>query len=284
MDDTKTTLVVAFDGLDSELIQEFGLENIKQKEFGEIDNDSNMFTRITSELFASLITGKTYKEHNISGLEKYQNSNRLLKHLESKIKGTKLGIKTKKLRKTFYMNLELLKLNKFDRRIYYKEDLPKDSLFSEIELSKPLFVPSYNPDLQWLCRYPNKGLLYNRPLDDLKQKARENTERRLEKFDNISVDFWNLVFLHLHDPDTIQHYTEDKNQLRSDYKRLDKIAGEIIEEYGKKCNIIFLSDHGLPVNSYKGHNKNAFYSTNFKAFPSSNPHILDFYNLIKKVS
>jgi hypothetical protein len=273
-------LIVAFDGLDSELVRDFDLENLTQDEHGEIDNNTGMFSRITSEEFAALVTGETYKEHGISELEKYQNSNRLVQKIEDKVKGTKLGVKTRKLRKVLYLNLEILGLNNFERRKWYNKDLPSENLFNKIDLSKPLFVPSYNPDLEWLSGFPNIGLKYGHRIDDLKKKARENTERRLEKFENVSVDFWNLVFLHLHDPDTIQHYTENKEELRKEYERLDEIAGEIVEEYGDTCEIVFLSDHGMPVDGYKGHNKNAFYSTNFESFPNSKPHITEFYDLI----
>jgi hypothetical protein len=52
-------LVVALDGLDCELIKEFGLGNIKQDEFSKIDNQAGMNSVNTSELFASFITGRT---------------------------------------------------------------------------------------------------------------------------------------------------------------------------------------------------------------------------------
>jgi hypothetical protein len=55
------TLIIAFDGLDYELIQEFGLETIPQREFGKIDNTTGITSIVTYELFASFITGKTWK-------------------------------------------------------------------------------------------------------------------------------------------------------------------------------------------------------------------------------
>jgi hypothetical protein len=60
-------LVVAFDGLDKELIEEFGLGNVKQSEFGEIENHESVNKIVTSELFACFLTEEEYNEHGIRG-------------------------------------------------------------------------------------------------------------------------------------------------------------------------------------------------------------------------
>lgn len=63
-------VIIAFDGADKELIEEFNLESIKQKEFGAIDNSSGIKYRYTCELFASFITGETYEKHGVIKLRK----------------------------------------------------------------------------------------------------------------------------------------------------------------------------------------------------------------------
>lgn len=70
---SENVLVVAFDGLDKEWIEEFELENIMQEEFGAIDNQTGMKNIYTSELFASFITGKNPQEHGIDGLTTWSN-------------------------------------------------------------------------------------------------------------------------------------------------------------------------------------------------------------------
>lgn len=65
-----SVLVVAFDGLDKDFIEKFELENIQQKEYSELDNKSGISSIKTSELFASFITGDTWEEHGVQGLEK----------------------------------------------------------------------------------------------------------------------------------------------------------------------------------------------------------------------
>lgn len=62
--------MVALDGLDYELIKEFGLGNIKQDEFSKMDKQTGMNSVKTSELFASFITGKTNESHGVKGLKR----------------------------------------------------------------------------------------------------------------------------------------------------------------------------------------------------------------------
>lgn len=61
-------LVGAFDGMDSELVRDFGLDNVIQSEVGTIDVQTNVSTVETSELFASFITGKNWEEHGVTGV------------------------------------------------------------------------------------------------------------------------------------------------------------------------------------------------------------------------
>jgi predicted AlkP superfamily phosphohydrolase/phosphomutase len=68
---SKKVVVIAFDGLDKDLIEEFGLENLTQQEFGSIDNVSGMSSIKTSELFASFITGKNFENHGVKGIRKW---------------------------------------------------------------------------------------------------------------------------------------------------------------------------------------------------------------------
>jgi hypothetical protein len=62
-------IVVGFDGLDKELIEDFDLENVKFAETGKINNADGVKKRSTSELFASFITGETHEVHGVTGLE-----------------------------------------------------------------------------------------------------------------------------------------------------------------------------------------------------------------------
>ncbi|MFB6245460.1 MAG: hypothetical protein ABEJ03_03900, partial [Candidatus Nanohaloarchaea archaeon] len=59
-------LVVTFDGMDIELIREYGCEHLMgMEEFGTLDNSTGISTIITNELWAGFITGETWEEHGI---------------------------------------------------------------------------------------------------------------------------------------------------------------------------------------------------------------------------
>jgi hypothetical protein len=130
---------VAFDGLDKELIDDFGLENIKQSEFGEVKNHESVSKIVTSELFACFITGEKYDEHGIRG-NKAPNSkvtnliyeNLLSPSLSSRIRGMH------RLRNI---------IKKFPILGYKKPDKTQfktDTLFDKIDESKDLFINGYS--------------------------------------------------------------------------------------------------------------------------------------------
>lgn len=266
-----SVIVIAFDGMDKELIGEYGLENVVQEEFGSIENSKNITRRMTSELFTSLITGKT--DHGVEGLKKRELNNRLLSGIEDRIQYTIVDYKTKGLRTALYKAF-----NQFEyvERKYTKDDYDEETIFDTVAKSKPLFVPGYNPEYKWVAGLPNLYLEKGYSREFVAEKAREYTEERLDEFWNLTFGFWDLIFLHLHDPDTQQDI--GITSLKKDYLRLDNIAGRIVEELGENHTIIFLSDHGLPERFE--HNEHAFYSSNCELFGHETPHITDFHDRI----
>ena len=279
MNDSEKVLVVAFDGMDKELVEEFDLENITQKEFGEIDNSTGIYRRMTSELFASFITGETYEKHGIKDLKtSVSKRNRFLKWLFPEpvldyVKGA-------------HTLRELLMDDKGKEELKYtKSDLETDTIFEEVDASLPLYVPSYNPSMYWLSGIPHNVIKYfghERFVDE----AKHDTELRLRKgsatqpaFFDVSKEFWDFIMLHLHDPDAFQD--TGIGNLKEEYKRLDDIAEEILEEYSD-WTVIFMSDHGKPVHGAgpHEHNENAFYSCNKELYGEKEPCITDFYDKV----
>ena len=65
---TNKIVVIAFDGLDKELIEKFNLKIISQGEIHSINNKEGISSIYTSELFASFVTGKTHELHGVKGL------------------------------------------------------------------------------------------------------------------------------------------------------------------------------------------------------------------------
>lgn len=198
-------LVVAFDGMDYELIQEFGLDAVTQEEFGTIDNDTGVKYRYTSELFASFITGETSEEHGAVKLRR-EDRNKITRkaiipdYLIENYRGFwRLNQTTEKILTKF------MDIDEGDDFKYSRRDLESKTLFDEVNLSKPLFVPGYNPDPRWQLGLPHQvAALKEKERQDVRLYSKKLTRSRLNDFYNLSFDFWDFIMLHLHDPDGVQ--------------------------------------------------------------------------------
>lgn len=266
-------LVVAFDGLDYDLIQEYGLENVKQQEFGTIDNSTGVSSIVTDELFASFITGKTWEEHGVRGLNRIESP--VLKRIEDL---NRYGFfqKFRSIRERIY---EILPFVKGDTRGYTKKDIESETLFDIIENSEAIDVPSYNIGYSYqILRHLDHGL------DKVSEELDRFTKwKKWELFEAMEEDH-DFLMAHFHKPDHIHHWfweIDRMEKVEKTYEEIDELAGEIIQKAeGEFDTIIFFSDHGLPEVEEGGHNEKAFYSCNHELFPDSTPHITDFFDRI----
>lgn len=279
--------MVAFDGLDYELIKQFDLENIQQEEFGKIDNQKNISAVMTSELFAGFLTGETHESHNVTGVHYYQKDwrGRILELLdEYGLPENVRGFLTLK-----QVLKDVLKVNEIR---YSKEDIKLPTLFEEIENSRPMFVPSYNPDLFWETYCETQPLKYRYGkqiyLSFWKNRVFEHRKRMFfSELENDIIGARSLLMCHFHYVDQIQDMNKDRcvrgdyeDQLKSVYGKFDQLAGNIKEKALDRGydSVIFMSDHGRPKESE--HNENAFYSCNKELFGEETPHITDFHDKI----
>ena len=282
---SEKVLVVAFDGLDKELIEEFDLQNIRQGEFGSIDNQTGMKNIYTSELFASFITGETHQEHGVEGLNKWKNSRgEILDTLVPKeLLETKRGLH--RFRETLKSALDA------EETKYDEEDLEVDTLFEKIDNSRSIFVPGYNPSTFWTIEADLRPLGFGKsPAETMEHyDTREFRHRKEKLFSELENDFIparDFLMMHFHRSDTFHHLygdpqgNYDEEKLREMYSDMDELAVQIKEKALEKGYdyIIFMSDHGLPAKI--GHNENAFYSSNKELFPNKTPKITDFHDRI----
>ncbi|MFB6158104.1 MAG: alkaline phosphatase family protein [Candidatus Nanohalobium sp.] len=285
-------LVVAFDGLDKELIEQFGLENIKMSEFGSIDNSTGITDIKTSELFASFITGETSVKHKVTGLKKQPETLRWRfinfltpKKLTENIRG-------------FYRFRETLKwvLNAQSPFKYTREDIDCPTIFDEMKNSRAMFVPSYNPDFLWdaggLGLINSLGYSRRKKVKIWDERSYEIRKNKLfSELENDIISPRDFLMVHFHRPDFYQHLYGDKyadmyeeGKLKQLYRQTEDLAVKIknaAKEAGY-THIIFMSDHGLPT-EYE-HNENAFYSCNKELFGDETPHITDFHDKILKIT
>lgn len=242
-----SVLIVAFDGLDHELIKEFDLDHITQREFGRIDNDTGIEKRKTSELFASFLTGKFSEEHGISDLRKRKGS-KLLTKFEKIADGTKLD-KIKGLRKSLYG--EINRLN-YKEEWPVKEDLEAETIFDQVENSEALFVPSYSTSTFFRCEEQNRPLRLGMGVEEaIKHYDTREYRYRKQRFLRPVNTYFDLCMMHFHRVDIHQHFYGEKDahydhdRLEKLYRETDKLAEEIKEFFEDSYDtIIFMSDHG----------------------------------------
>lgn len=287
-------LVIAFDGLDKELIDDYGCDNIKQQEYGNIDNNKNIAFIKTSELFASFITGYNYEEHGVVGLKKRIYSNNWKNVVVEKL-APKKKRKTKRGFYRLYSVLNKVLRTDITEIGYSRNDLDSKSLFDDIEGSRAMFVPSYNPDPLWatgsLLSPLSFGYGVSRVEKIIDRRCFEPRKAQLfSELENSIISPRPFLMCHFHKPDYIHHFYADEDsfggedldekKVRKMYNEMDQFAQEIKEkaEEAGYDTIIFMSDHGRPADL--GHNENAFYSCNKELFGGETPHITDFHGKI----
>ena len=276
-------LVVAFDGLDYDLIQEFDCETIlSMEEFGKIDNHSQMSAIKTSELYASFITGKNYQEHGLEGLVRERPRKELCDLLIPKFF-------RRNIRGFDWLQSILQEALRVEEREFYdKRDLECETIFEQVENSKALFVPGYNPSLFWKKNsigFSFSSIDYeDRPLEYYWDEW--EFPRREKKFFRPVNKWYDFCMMHFHRPDMYQHIYEnpgdnklDRKKLKEVYQDFDDMTERVVEYFGEDYDIIiFMSDHGLPTETE--HNENAFYSCNKEIFGNKEPSIMDFHDEI----
>jgi hypothetical protein len=285
----QNVLVVAFDGLDIELIKKYDLENIPQAEFGTFDNSTGMSSIITSELFASFITGTNYEDHGVVALETTDRRQKLAEKMVPNflLENVRGFYRIKESLKTF--------LGADEGKRYTKDSLEQASLFEKIEGSRAMFVPSYNPSVFWAVGAEALPLKKGYSADETSRyyDSREYIHRKKQLFSELENEILeprSFLMCHFHRTDMYHHLYGDSDahfdneKLEKMYKETDKLAGKIKNKALEKGydHIIFMSDHGLP--NTDEHNENAFYSSNKKIFDDKNPHITDFHDRILELT
>ncbi|PSG98641.1 MAG: hypothetical protein BRC29_00760 [Nanohaloarchaea archaeon SW_7_43_1] len=268
-------LVVTFDGMDKDLIRDYNCENLLgMEEFGTIDNSTGISTIITNELWASFITGKTWKGHGI--ISKNRPESDFLFEIE-KLNRYKFFRKFMGIRRSIYDNIPFLNSS---IRAYDKRDLKSDTLFEKVPSSKAIDVRSYN-------------LIYNVDMMSGLKKGVSAATKELERFTEYKKkelfqamgEEYSFIMTHFHKPDHIHHWYWEvgKNEkVEKTYHEMDELAGEIMDkaEQNEFEKVIFISDHGLPDMQKGAHNENAFYACNHELFGDEKPHITDFHDRI----
>lgn len=277
--------ILALDGLEYNLVEEFDLKGIKQREYGKVD--ISMFKELaTPIIWASFITGLPPQKHGL-GIRVWNNLViEKLRELSIKMKLDRIKGKGKVLTSLGF------KRSIFEDRGAFYERIVEEfrhrnlrTLFDVIPSAKALSVPPYQ---KWISRETSF----------LMKEALEN-EKRIEAFENhvwdifeckrkeykkaIREDEWNLFMVHFMFMDLLGHiYAGNLTKMFGIYAQAEQLVEEVKKIVGKKTFLLVVSDHGMkPIGKgmYGDHSDHGFYSSSVK-LSLVNPKITDFFPLI----
>lgn len=260
------TLIVIFGGGDKSYLDKYSANHLSQgqEHYGKVATKAIPRTE-PDEIIASFLTGQTPDVHGVVGSNHYTNP--IIQRLENRLPTTLVG-----LRRRFYDYVDDA-IDGFNckYRRYLASEIKGSTLFEEIPDSKGLFIPSYNPEIQW-CIYRNTIRPNEYPelgVDGAQELIEKNFYWRKYRLNKALDDDQNLLVVHFQFLDSMQHiyyqHLNDEQTVRKAYERIDSYGEQLLTTALSKGwdNIVFMSEHGrVAPNSEQTHRRRAFYSVN----------------------
>jgi len=268
------TLILAYDGLDPDLVNELNLRNIMQKEHGQVSVPivGGIDDPSTPIVWTSFITGVDPSVHGVdmpevwnnqidgfrSALRKYKKVHQLLRKL-------KIGYG---VRKTLGVEAS------FPSR----KNIKVDTFFEVIKPSIALGVPVYNKNLHQI--YPVGDVIRARQDPELREafekRVRDRFNEEIQTLFKALDEDWRLLMIHFHITDLFGHAFWGTDKLATLYAEMDLLTKRVKERLREDDVVLIISDHGM---GRLGHTKKGFYSFNVN-IGLRDPDIKDFYKII----
>ena len=280
----KRVCILALDGLEYDLVEEFDLENIKQVEYGK--TDVSMFKVVTTPvLWASFITGLPEEKHglDIGAIPHWEKPYiETLRRLSIKMKLDRIKGKGRILEKLGFAHRAFYEMAVKDFR---SRNLK--TLFSVIPNSEALSVPPYQ---KWIDQ---ETQLLLREAFDKKEKASVFEEHMWNIFEQkrekcikiIQEGDWNLFMTHFMATDLLGHlFAGNPTKMFGVYIKAEQLVEDVKNLIGDETLLLIVSDHGMKTfgkGIYGEHSDHGFYSSNIP-LNLKNPKITDFFHLIVK--
>ena len=280
----KRICILALDALEYDLVEEFNLENIKQREYGKID--VRMFKDLaTPIIWASFISGLPPEKHglNIRAIPHWHSSViDKLRQLSIKIGLDRIKGKGR-----------ILELIGFEHRPFYEEMITEfkyrkiETLFDIIPNAKALSVPPYQkwiaPETQLFLRQAIDNEAERTPFEEhvlqIFRRKREKCLKTIEERD------WNLSMTHFMFTDLLGHlFCGNLTKMFGVYIKAERLVEEVKKFIGAETLLLIVSDHGMkPIGkgTFGEHSDHGFYSSNIP-LNLEKPKMTDFFPLIVK--
>lgn len=268
-------LILAYDGLDHDLVERLNLRNIIQREHGRVEVPivGGIEDPSTPIVWTSLITGEPPDVHGVDMPQMWGNRLDRLRSFVRRHRGIH-GI-LKRLKMGYRVREAVGAKASFPSR----EDIKVDTFFEVVEPSIALGVPVYNKNIEE--KYPIGDVLRARqdpkyrPI--FEKRIRQIFEEGVESLFNALEGEWRLLMIHFHITDLFGHAFWGTEKLATLYQEMDFLTKRVKDRLRDDDIVLIVSDHGM---GELGHTKKGFYSLNVKIGLEA-PDIKDFFKIVK---
>jgi len=260
--------ILALDGLEFNLVEEWNLKYLKQKTYGKIEMGREYYAiydvPYTPVVWHSFITGLPPERHKITSpltygrlLDKLRKATRFIRG-KGKI-ARMLGIRPRTLT---------------------KRDYSQKTIFDAVPNSVAIDVPTYNLE-NWMLNFSHKRLE-----DFISYVWKEYYERKRKTLEALKSPNWKLIMSYIRIADILGHsyFIIKKPKLRECYMELNQLSKQIKDLLPENTVMLIISDHGTQASSdgVTGvHSKHAFWSLNIETDWKPQD-ITDFFDKILK--
>ena len=278
--DLKRVYILALDGLEHNLVEEFDLEALKQAEYGKVD--ISMFKDLaTPIIWASFITGLPPEKHKIEMTEWRHPFLQKLHELMPKLKLDKI-----KGKGMIFEWLGFKRGEDYRQNIAHFKKYRSKSLFHIIPKAKAISVPPYQ---EWISEKTRKYVsdVVHRRIA-LKSYERHIWkifyEKRRRYFKTLLEGDWNILMTHFMFIDLFGHFfITDYDKMLEVYLEAEQLVKDTQQLIDEETWLLIISDHGMKpfVDEARvgDHSDHGFYSSNVK-LSLVNPKITDFFDLV----
>ena len=267
-------LILAYDGLDHDLVETLSLRNILQREHGKVEVPivGGIDDPSTPIVWTSFITGEPPEVNGVDMPQMWDNEFDGLRSFVRRHRGIH------NILKRFKVGQKVREATGARSSFPSRKNIKVDTFFEVVKPSVALGVPVYNKNLEEI--YPIGDVMRARQdpeyLPVFEERVRGIFDEEIEAlFDAIDSE-WRLLMVHLHITDLFGHAFWGTEKVATLYEEMDLLTKRVKARLREDDLVLIISDHGM---SKLGHTKKGFYSFNVK-IGLVDPDIKDFFNLV----
>lgn len=267
-------LILAYDGLDHDLVETLSLRNILQREHGKVEVPivGGIDDPSTPIVWTSFITGESPEVHGVDMPQMWDNEFDGLRSFVRRHRGIH------NILKRFKVGQKVREATGARSSFPSRKNIKVDTFFEVVKPSVALGVPVYNKNLEEI--YPIGDVMRARQdpeyLPVFEERVRGIFDEEVKAlFDAIDGE-WRLLMVHLHITDLFGHAFWGTEKVATLYEEMDLLTKRVKARLREDDLVLIISDHGM---SKLGHTKKGFYSFNVK-IGLVDPDIKDFFNIV----